>query len=231
MTMKNRKHIRNTLRYCLLALLLPVCLQGRGANLGGFYLDSLDNRTGLLSVKCIGQDADGLIWFGTDKGLYNFDGVYVKSYRGLISNVQTRCVLPIGTDVLVGCNDGMWIFDTIGEEFHSCAFFQNDVVNTVVRDGEDLYIGADSGLYKVRYSSLNDPESFTLLYDGSVRTVLLREDRIWTGTFEDYGYYSFKDEKYYPFQFDAADGAHFVSTIYAENDSLLWLGTSTGYYS
>lgn len=212
-------------RYCLLALLLLVSLKGHGAAPEGYFLDSLDNRTGLLSVKCIGQDADGLIWFGTDKGLYNYDGYSVKSFRGLISNVQTRCVLPIGQEVLVGCNGGMWIFDTVGEQFHECAFFKNDVVNTIVRDGEDLYIGADSGLYRVHSTDLDNPQAYTSLHDGSVRTMLLRKDRLWTGSFRDYGYYSFADGKYYPFSFEGGR-SQFVSTIYAENDSTLWLGTS-----
>ena len=109
--MKHGTNMRRFPRYCLLALLLLVSLKGHGAAPEGYFLDSLDNRTGLLSVKCIGQDADGLIWFGTDKGLYNYDGYSVKSFRGLISNVQTRCVLPIGQEVLVGCNGGMWIFE------------------------------------------------------------------------------------------------------------------------
>ena len=159
-------------RLHLLILLLFVVSKAMGVNPKGFYLDNLGNATELLSVKCIGQDEDGLIWFGTDKGLYHFNGYSVKSYLGRISNIQTRCILALNGSVLLGYNGGLLSFDRIEEQFRQVEYFRNDIVNTITRSGDILYIGTDSGLYQVEYKDLHTPGAIAKLYSGSVRTML-----------------------------------------------------------
>jgi len=207
--------------------LLSVCLGMFGAPSHGYDFDNLNGDTEMLSVKCIGQDHNGMIWFGTDKGLYSYDGYAVKSFRGKVSNMQTRCILALDDVVLVGCNGGLLLYDVMQEEFMQVDYFDNDIVNVLILSGDTLYVGADSGLYRIQYTPSDPLGAISKLCSESVRTFLLKEDRLWIGTFRNYGYYSLTEEKYVSLEFEEnASASLFVSTIYQENDSTLWLGTS-----
>ena len=58
----------------------------------------IDHRLGMnaSAVNCIVQDGQGLIWMGTDRGLYSFDGYLARQYSAREepgTGQRCRCLL------------------------------------------------------------------------------------------------------------------------------------------
>lgn len=69
---------------CLaLFLASPLPLAGAENERTEAVLDGLGGRTGLLSTRCIAQDSRGMIWFGTTRGLYSYDGFEISNYHSV----------------------------------------------------------------------------------------------------------------------------------------------------
>ena len=49
------------------------------SNLNGGF-NNLGSKTKTLSVRCFTQDSTGMVWFGTSRGLYSYDGYDIRHY-------------------------------------------------------------------------------------------------------------------------------------------------------
>src|SRR5262245_42265765 len=65
-----------------LAILLALTCAATGARAQRFYFENVSVEQGLPASKvyCVLQDADGLIWMGTEAGLANYDGNAVMAF-------------------------------------------------------------------------------------------------------------------------------------------------------
>ena len=96
-----------------LLILFPINIFGE-INFKNFNCtDGLSNNT----VKCITQDKQGFMWFGTFDGLCRFDGVnftvfkYDVQNKTSISNNRVSVILPV--------NDGLWLGTDAGLNHYS----------------------------------------------------------------------------------------------------------------
>ena len=66
-----------------------------------------------LGIKEIVQDKYGFIWFGSDDGLFCFDGVNVKKYviQDVYPEQWVECIHDMGDSLLVGTYHGVFTFD------------------------------------------------------------------------------------------------------------------------
>ena len=59
------------------------------SNLNGGF-NNLGSKTKTLSVRCFTQDSTGMVWFGTSRGLYSYDGYDIRHYVSLTSTRQMQ---------------------------------------------------------------------------------------------------------------------------------------------
>src|SRR5690349_399778 len=67
----------------------------------------LSSVSQVVALNCIAPDNYGMMWIGTSKGLYNFDGSYFHSQALKDSNTNAVTALEADNDLLsIGFSDG-----------------------------------------------------------------------------------------------------------------------------
>ena len=146
---------------CAMAASLPASASDAPA------FDNFKGQTELLACRSVAQDSTGMIWFGTDRCLWNFDGHELQSHRADGGRILVNCILPAGGMVLFGCNDGLYTYDIYEDSVRRCAE-PDSGVRTLVRSGGEIYAGTESGLFRIGIS------------DGRAVPVKLTDDSIFS---------------------------------------------------
>jgi len=200
-------------------------------------------------VRCILQDSQGFMWFGTSDGLNKYDGYTFTVYRhrrsdpdSLLDNTVTVLyedrtgILWIGTamglDSLAGGAGQFTHYPAVAEQ-----------IGAIYEDAAGiLWIGTEgSGLFRydraagqfIQYT--HDPADPHSLSDDDV--IAIYEDRsgtLWVGT--TYGGLNAFDratEQFTPYRHDPANPHSLsydqVRTIYEDRSGVLWVGTGSHY--
>ena len=110
------------IRCILLMFLVVLCgdIFSRGNNMDSYVL-SKDIATNNISnsylssniVTAIAQDENGMMWFGTRRGLNSYDSYNFEEYNQIdgIINATITDILPIGDTIFVGTEKGLCIYN------------------------------------------------------------------------------------------------------------------------
>ena len=90
-------------------------------------------------IRCSHQDKMGFVWFGTNNGLFRYDGFHVKAYRNteqnpfLLSSKTVTCLADDGNTTLwIGTKKGLNRMDMrtgYTRAYHFDDFDNSDAVN------------------------------------------------------------------------------------------------------
>lgn len=181
---------------------------GAGLNAAEYNFRSFTTEQGLSqnTVTSILQDEPGFIWIGTKDGLNRFDGLNFKTYRHdkfdslSLGNGYIHSLYDTGKDkLLVGADDGLYIFDKCTETFRK---FSKTTLGGEGISHEVMAIKQDrNGIYWIasRWQGLfkYDPRiDFLSVYHREDNNGGLSSEGIWD--------------------------------IFIDNDGILWLGTVDG---
>lgn len=112
-----------------------------------------------LSVRSFAQDPNGLIWIGTDNGLFCYDGYDFDRFYCNTGDHEPviNCILPSNKNyLLLGTSEGVMTFDIVNYAYvDSFLKFTGEVYSIHRTTGDDLWLGTSSGLFKY---SLSMPE-------------------------------------------------------------------------
>ncbi len=179
-----------------------------------FDFTHLTTKEGLSnsSVKCIIQDHQGFMWFGTANGLNRYDGYTFKIYKhqpGDSSTLTDNVINTVYEDrdslLWVGTDIGLHLFDRSKDEFIRIPGpLMNGkpgsrIISAMLEDQSgNFWIGTDGGgLYHFdRQESIFTPFKKPGVYHGQNTILRLFEDskhRLWIGTLA--GLFHFDTEK------------------------------------
>ena len=145
--------MKNTIKYLILILIYLVCgveLQAQNYTFRNVVMS--DGLSGLL-VNAIYKDSEGFVWLGTDNCLDRFDGVKVRhfEFRGIESGRKKRVNTITETankQLWVGNGIGLWRLNRASGQLERIVPEKIDfAVNTLLSDGDILYIGTEKGLF------------------------------------------------------------------------------------
>lgn len=200
-------------------------------------------------IRCILQDEQGFMWFGTENGLNKYDGYTFTIYRHLHSDPNSLSSNTIYT-LLEDHTGTLWIgtpmgLDSFTRDANGFKHYSaiHEEVDVLYEDSSGtLWIGtASAGLYEYNLDteelirhvnkpadphSLNDDEIISIYEDSS--------GTLWAGT-TDGGLNAFdrttKDFTHY--QHDPANphslSHNRVTTIWQDHSGVLWVGTGDNY--
>lgn len=101
-------------------------------------------------VSCFLQDSEGLIWIGSNKGLFSYDGYSTQQHfvYGEYNNIRIHCgVIIDNTYLYIGTDKGILIYNYRTDKYEqSRTDFPADV-RTLALQGDTLWIGTLNGLY------------------------------------------------------------------------------------
>ena len=145
--------MKDTIKYLILILIYLACgveLQAQNYTFRNVVMS--DGLSGLL-VNAIYKDSEGFVWLGTDNCLDRFDGVKVRhfEFRGIDSGRKKRVNSITETankQLWVGNGIGLWRLNRPNSQLERIVPEKIDfAVNTLLADGDILYIGTEKGLF------------------------------------------------------------------------------------
>ena len=197
--------MKNTIKYLILLIIYLVCgvnLQAQNYTFRNVVMS--DGLSGLL-VNAIYKDSEGFVWLGTDNCLDRFDGVKVRHYefRGVDSGRKKRvnCITETADNQLwVGNGIGLWRLNRANGQLERIVPEKIDfAVNTLLPDGDILYIGTEKGLFIQKDGQLLQvlTDRNMLAACNRIMDLCLNEDKsaLWLATVQGLFSYSLKDGK------------------------------------
>ena len=197
--------MKNTIKYLILILIYLVCgveLQAQNYTFRNVVMS--DGLSGLL-VNAIYKDSEGFVWLGTDNCLDRFDGVKVRhfEFRGIESGRKKRVNTITETankQLWVGNGIGLWRLNRASGQLERIVPEKIDfAVNTLLSDGDILYIGTEKGLFIHKDGQLLQvlTDRNMLAACNRIMDICLNEDKtaLWLATVQGLFSYSLKDGK------------------------------------
>ncbi len=158
----NKYKIPGNKAYQVIRILLTVIVWGvtqSGAAQSENYLefDNVNLNYDASVVNCFMQDGQGLIWMGTDKGLFSYNGHSVQQHLPFSKDKKDKvesisminCGLLLNSNQLcLGADNGLFFYNLKTDQYESrSAGFPSDIRSLALSD-KDLWIGTLNGLYR-----------------------------------------------------------------------------------
>lgn len=154
----------NSLRHKALMVLLTLSSIIAAAQTDRYRtMDKIDNLTLGLGIRCITQDAEGTMWFGTDEGLYRYDGYELDCFTdSLQESARAMQTFLIDHDTIyIGCENGLLKFSLASRRFtHHDKEYAN--VRNIIKHDNRLYIASSKGLFQGRSRIKGIDDAFSL---------------------------------------------------------------------
>jgi len=153
--------------------------------------ENINLGTGASVIGCFIQDSQGLIWIGSNKGLYSYDGYSVQSHFIVDerSNTQIYCGVIVDKTLLyLGTDNGILIYNLQTDRYEQTpAEFPTDV-RTLSLQGDNLWMGTLNGLYSVTLSNKKlkyfDRKEYRKLPHQTIYSIIRTHDnQIYIGTY------------------------------------------------
>ncbi len=187
--MKAFKYIRyKTAAYFLILLpLWLVALPLRAENIQIFHssFERIVPDANATAISCLLQDELGLVWMGSDKGLYSFDGYQAQSHfeRGQRNNSRIYCGLTDSTRLYLGADVGLLIYNYRTDRYEETEVnFPTDVRALAWFDGL-LWMGTLNGLFTYRPSTGQVETVTEGLPHHTIYSLATWEDELYIGTY------------------------------------------------
>ena len=137
------------------------------------------------AVFCLFKDSRGIMWLGTNSGLFFYDGVASHSVgENELYGSQIYSIIEKDDKLFLGSNNGLLVYDYVSGDIKPFHLTTPNEIRTLLLIGNELWIGSLNGIFRLNLSK----EEFTNFSAGlphkSVYS-LLRDSRgiLYAGTY------------------------------------------------
>lgn len=149
--MDSDRRLIRTLRYLLLALLMIECLPLNSATaLPELGLTWKNVRVGSVknAVFTTFCDSRGIIWLGTNRGLYFYDGISTHQIDAeKLAGVQIYSIVEYNGQLYIGSNNGLMIYDYRQGRIVKMIKNSPKEIRALMVQGDHLWIGGLNGIF------------------------------------------------------------------------------------
>ncbi len=183
-------------------------------------------------VNAITEDTQGTLWFGTEMGLYAYDGFELTAHNGGqdVSKISVNCLFVDHQGQLwVGTSKGLYVISDPTSGLSGALHILADEWITALQESKTgaLWIGTTSGFYTYTDSTFSAKKELpeTEILSMSVDD----KNTLWVGS--NSGVYAVQNEtvtRYTPSGGLSPD--LFTSSVYVDSKNTVWAGTSNGIF-
>lgn len=185
----------------VVTLLLPFYMSAQRMTYQSFDNARLSPESN--SIRFFLQDRQDLMWIGTDKGLYSFDGYESLPHftQGGLENRVINCGIFYKEDfLLLGTEAGLLLYNYKYDKYVPFEIKFKGDVRAILSSGNDLWIGCSNGLYKYNFPKKElikmRIEHVSEAKEQIVCALLEDHGFIYVGTFGRFGRFSLNDFHY-----------------------------------
>lgn len=225
-------------RKCIYILLcLCFCLtavNGQKANYQIF--DNITLGTEASVSNCFLQDGQGMIWIGSNKGLFSYDGYSVQSHP--VPHGQDNAWIYCGqiindTYLYLGTDDGMLIYNYRTDCYETPSITFPTDIRSLALQGNLLWIGTLNGLYTYHPGNGTlkqfDKKTYKGLAHATVYSVIRsRDNQIYVGTYNGLSRYRTEDDSFERIPLPAMPHKNnqFINSLLEDSvRQCIWIGT------
>jgi signal transduction histidine kinase/ligand-binding sensor domain-containing protein/DNA-binding response OmpR family regulator len=190
------------------------------------------------TINAFAQDSLGLMWLGTNNGLYSYDGFSVQSHLGNDTSHKTFVydIIVINKELMcLAMENGIFFYNYQKDQYETTPVQFPTDVRTLLLENDNLWIGSFKGLFKynlthkklesVAYKGLSNHTIYSLTRTGNGDILI--------GTYN--GLYCLPADKSQIRQIPLADPHKrsnlFVNALFEDTvRNMIWVGTEGGIY-
>ena len=187
------------------------------------------------TVYAIFRDTQGIMWLGTDKGLYFFDGFSTHEVGGKeIGEFHIYALTQKDNRIFIGTNNGLFSFDyATGKVVREDAPLPGEI-RTLLLNGDDIWVGSINGIFSYNLKNKNVEDYTSGLPNKSVYS-LVCDSRgiIYAGTYNGLARWDSIDKKFASVRGgnDKINSSFFInSMVESEDKRSIYLGGENSFY-
>ena len=222
----------------ILFLLCACCIQSStayGQKVNYQQFDNIYLGAEASVVSCFLQDSEGLIWIGSNKGLFSYDGYSTQQHftYGEINNTRIYCgVIIDNTYLYMGTDNGILIYNYRTDRYEQPATDFPTDVRTMALQGDTLWIGALNGLYTYQLQNRKlsplDTKRNGLPHNTIYSIIRTGDNQIYVGTYNGLCRYIASNGKFekIPLPVNSSQSNLFVNSLLEDTGrQCIWIGT------
>ncbi len=149
------KNIINMKSYIRIILLLCALIAARvdaSASVARFANMRVDGASTVCSIM---QDREGMMWIGTDHGLYSYDGYRMvpRFGQGSAQNVRIYSMCVVDDIIYMGTDNGLLIYDISRADYLPSPSEKLSEVRSIACWKGSVWLGTERGLYRLSPSN------------------------------------------------------------------------------
>jgi signal transduction histidine kinase/ligand-binding sensor domain-containing protein/CheY-like chemotaxis protein len=225
---------------CLTFLLIPFLSHSQQNNIRFKRLTS-DQGLSQNWIRCIIQDKDGFMWFGTGgNGINKYDGYDFKVYKNdpndtnsITSNWVNTLYVDKKSRLWIGTQHGLNIYNEETDKFIRFPFFQSEIIVGIHEsvDGKS-YIVTGGNIFEVD-ADLKTIKPFCQNYEGCYGNIfrysLIDGNRLWVASLNGLFLFDLTKKTHKNFRHEENNPKSLsddvLQTIYKDNKGRIWIGT------
>lgn len=187
------------------------------------------------------QDSCGMVWIGTNKGLYSYDGytMYAHNQGPKYVNTHIYCSLnPDNSRLLLGSDNGLIIYNYRTDSYEPLPVKSPRDIRAMAKDGNTLWIGSLDGLFAynliTHHLKRYDAGKYKGLSHNTIYSIIKGSDgRIYIGTYNGFCYFDRHSQHFtkIPLPASAHKSNVFVNSLLEDQAShCIWIGTEGNLY-
>ena len=220
----------------ILLIALFITFTGRAQQLDYLAFDQVSLQPDASVVNCMLRDAQGLLWIGSDKGLYSYDGHLLQRHFSFtdFSSTHIYCMVRAGKNILyLGTDNGVLIYNILKDSYVSVPVVFPTDVRSLLLQKNNLWIGSFDGLYLYnrqhqtiknfsgnRYPGLSNHTIYALLQAA--------DNSIYLGTYNGLYHYFPGTDQFHKVRLPFQQGRNnqFVNSLLEDTvRNCIWIGT------
>jgi len=224
------------MKYINIILLILLSFRAWSSETPSFHNVTLPRDMNATMVGCIEQDSTGLIWLGTNSGVFSYDGYSMTYHSQQVAGGHVYSMKDIPGDALyVGEEHGLWAYDYSESGFRSWLEGSPQDVRSIVLDEDNLWIGSSTGLYtfNLKQRTFSKIEGGSLGNEVIYSLIKASDGNVYIGTYNGLYYFDGQREHFRDIALPHLPHSDnvFVNVLLEDTErESIWIGTNGKLY-